>query len=303
MDTTLIAKVLSTKKNGKRSIGTGYPISKNLMLTARHVVIFPDRDVDKPIITEWPDIKDASGKPYTVEVSCIVYDGGEQYDIALLECKVPSQAHVTPLVLSQRFPEAHEKWKGFGYPEIGKNEDVNTREKISVLGIFHPSDVNNHKISLTSESDALKKTGWHGVSGTPVFQGAGLYAVIIETPIKRKECFTAVSIPYLLNNVPEFCEKAGYNQLELEFSSATAYLQRKPDAMKALFTQISQVENNVGDSSETIVRYLVKLPLPSLLSIVSAAQKTSKSRSVHDNLGKLVRHILPSLSDLIMFLQ
>ncbi len=295
MDTTLIAKVLPTKKNGKRSIGTGYPISKNLVLTARHVVISPDRDTSKPIVIEWPDIKDDSGNAYTTEVTRIAYDGGDQYDIVLLECKVPSQAHITPLVLSQRFPQSHEKWEGFGYPQIGKNEEVSTREKISILGIFHSPDDNNYKISLTSESDALKKTGWRGLSGAPVFQGRGLYAVIIETPIEREKCFTAVSIPYLLTNVSEFCEMAGYKQPELDFSSATVYLQTKADAKKALFAQISQNENSVEDSPQMIVRYLVKLPIPELLSIICATQKASQTLLVRKALGELVRHLLPSL--------
>jgi len=36
----LIARVLPTKAQGGRTIGTGYPITKDLVLTARHVVLF-----------------------------------------------------------------------------------------------------------------------------------------------------------------------------------------------------------------------------------------------------------------------
>ncbi|MEE9412809.1 MAG: trypsin-like serine protease [Methylococcales bacterium] len=295
MDTTLIAKVFLTKKKSKRSIGTGYPISKNLVMTARHVVISPKRDFDKPIVIEWPDITDDSGKPYTVEVTSIVYDGGEQYDIVLLKCKIPPHIHISPLLLSQRFPLAHDPWEGFGYAEIGKNESLNTREKISVIGKFHPPDSASHKISLTSESDALEKAGWCGLSGTPAFQKSVLYAIIIETPTKREQCFTAVSIPYLLKHDSKFSQATGYDQLELEFNSAIAYLQGIPDAKSALFTQISKVEKKVADSPQIIVRYLVKMPIPDLIGIICDTQKTVQSQSIRKNLGELMRLLLPSL--------
>jgi V8-like Glu-specific endopeptidase len=203
MDTTLIAKILPTKKDGKRTIGTGYPIAKDLVLTARHVVIFPERNQDKPIVIEWADYKNASGDIYSVEAE-IVFDGKEECDIAILKCQIPPQIQISSSVLARRFPIEHEKWAGFGYPRIGKDEDAGTRKKISVLGKFHPPDTTSHEITLTSESDALEKADWKGVSGAPVFQGTVLYAVISSTPTKRGECFTAVSIPYLLKNNEDF---------------------------------------------------------------------------------------------------
>lgn len=207
MDTSLIAKILPTKKDGKRTIGTGYPIAKDLILTARHVVIFSARDESKPIVVEWTDYKDALGNIHSVEAE-IFFDGGAECDIAILKCQIPPQAQVSSSILAWRFPVAHQTWEGFGYPRIGKDEKNDTREKISVLGKFHPSNTTSHNISLTSESDTLKKEGWCGVSGAPAFSGTILYAVITSTPKNRNECFTAVSIPYLLKNNPDFKAKA-----------------------------------------------------------------------------------------------
>jgi hypothetical protein len=201
MKSEYIAKILSSKKDGKRTIGTGYPIAKDLVLTARHVVIFPERNESKPIVIEWTDYNYSDDN-----VTEIVFDGGKECDIAILRCKIPPQVQISFSILARRFPIEHETWAGFGYPQIGKDEEAGTRKIISVLGKFHPPIATSHEITLTSESDALEKEGWRGVSGAPVFQGATLYAVIIQTPKKRKECFTAVSIPYLLKHNEKFRE-------------------------------------------------------------------------------------------------
>ena len=295
MDTQLIAKVLPTKKDGKRSIGTGYPISKDLVLTARHVVIFTARDDKIPISIEWPDLKEDQGLLCKTEVTEIVYES-EQYDIAVLKCRVPPQAHISPLLLSRRFPVEHELWVTFGYPRLGKDENAHTREKISALGRFHPPDTDNHKISLTSESDAVEKSGWCGISGAPVFQSTDLYAVIIETPENRGECFTAVSIPYLLKHDQLFFKIVGLDRLELGFSSAIAYLHNHSQPMQqALLIQIGKISKEVESSPQAIIRYLVNLPIPKLIGIIHETQQTTPS--IRQTLRQLISLLLPSLYD------
>jgi len=204
MDTRLIAKILSTEMDGSRAIGTGYPIAENIVLTARHVVVFPNRNKNLPIIIEWPDYnyKDEN-------VTEIVFDGGDKYDLVILRCKTPPLAQLPLSILTQRFPVEHETWAGFGYPRIGRVE-AGTREKISVLGKFHPTNSEGIEVNLTSESDSLEKEGWCGLSGAPVFQGKILYAVIISTPRNRDECFSAVSIPWLLKTNSNFKKATGY---------------------------------------------------------------------------------------------
>lgn len=205
MKPDLIAKILPTKVTGGRTIGTGYPIAKDLVLTARHVVIFAGRDLQVPISVEWHDLKDDTGKPYVSTVSDII-EFGDQYDIALLKCDIPLTAHNALPNLSPHFPVAHETWESFGYPQLGKSE--NKREKVSALGKFHPPG-SKHEIQLTSDSDAIEKAGWCGISGAPVFNGDTLYAVISKTPTNRQECFTAVLIPWLINNNPDFSKAIG----------------------------------------------------------------------------------------------
>lgn len=207
MHSDLIARVLPTKVQGGRTIGTGYPITRDLVMTARHVVIFKGINPKVPITIEWPDLKDDTGKLCSSTVSEII-EFGEQYDIALLKCELPLKAHNSLPNLRQHFPLPHENWESLGYPRIGRDEGV--RNKVSALGKFHPSD-NTHQIQLTSESDAIEKQGWYGISGAPVFNGNTLYAVISKTPTDRKECFTAVLIPWLIINLPAFSSAIGFS--------------------------------------------------------------------------------------------
>lgn len=288
MDSTLVAKVLPTKKDGKRSIGTGYPIAKNRLITARHVVIFEERDSSIPIVIEWPGLDHQCSKVR------VIYDGWshkEQCDIAVLECVTPPQSHVSPLILSSRLPQAHESWEGFGYPRIGRSDDA-SRDKISVLGKFHPPDQTSHKISLTSESDAVEKTGWGGISGAPVFQESKLYAVIASTPTQRNECFTAVSIPYLIAD-DAFSKAVGLDELDSDFHEAITYLSSVISTRKLLFTSASENTPNVKESSADLVAWLVKHPISDLIKLIHGLQQ--KHKTAFTELRQLLRLLLPSL--------
>lgn len=285
MDSTLIAKVLLTKKDGKRSIGTGYPIAKNRIITARHVVYFDERDYEKPITVEWPDLGHQCLK------AKVIYDGGEQCDIAVLECDTPPQSHVSPLILSSRFPQAHESWEGFGYPRLGRAEDA-TRNKISALGKFHAPDRVSHRISLTSKSDAIDKPDWGGISGAPAFQGNVLYAVISSTPMNRNECFTAVSIPHLMK-CEVFRKAVGLNELENDFHEAITYISSVTTARKLLYIHISEVDPTVKESSADLVTWLVKYPIPDLIKLIHNLQQ--KHTNFFPEFRQLLRLLLPSV--------
>lgn len=297
METRLIAKIKAPKKNRQCSIGTGYPISDSLLITARHVVLFEDRDCTQPIKIEWPDIKFENNESYTVTVSNddIVYDGKKKVDLALIRCRIPEHPPVSPLILSTIFPKAHDQWASYGFARIGKDQASNTREKISLLGTFHPPNSSNHKIQLKNESDALEKAGWCGVSGAPVFQGAFLYAVITETPLKRKECLTAISIPYLLNHDNKFREIVGLENPETNFNPAKQYLQNHSGLKTELFSLIKKRTDDVADSPEALVSYLATIPIPELISIIKQAQDEHSSQVLKQELANFLRLLLPGL--------
>ncbi|MBL6988114.1 MAG: TIR domain-containing protein [Methylobacter sp.] len=210
MDSTLIAKILVPKTIGKNAIGTAYPISKDLVLTARHVVDFEGRDINRPISISWPDIADpANGQqPYTVTAAQDNIEFFDGYDIALIRCMAPPKAHISPLILSERHPIERESWKSMGYAQVGKDSDE--RKKVSAMGDIFPPDTCSHVLDLESRGDAKQKEGWKGISGAPVFRGHTLIAVLTHSPDDINERLRAVSISYLLKNHPAFKKIVGF---------------------------------------------------------------------------------------------
>ncbi|MBD9363097.1 trypsin-like serine peptidase [Methylomonas fluvii] len=252
MDTKLIAKILPTKKDGNRTIGTAYPIAQGLVLTARHVVVFDERDKAVPIVIEWPDSKHSD-----TNVTEIVWVSDE-HDIAILRCQTPPNMSLSSELLAKRDPKGHEQWSGYGYPAIGKDAESGLREKIPVMGEFFPPNVATPKLTISCKSDALEKAGWCGLSGAPVFQGPQLFAIITETPQKRDECFTAVSIPWLIRNDQEFQEITGiqgqiqkHQKFVAEQKRQISDLLLKMTAENLLFKQIAgQLKLNIEHMSD-----------------------------------------------------
>ncbi|MEI6706077.1 MAG: hypothetical protein WCK96_02960 [Methylococcales bacterium] len=225
MESSLIAKVLVPKTNGKNAIGTAYPISKNLIITARHVVDFPDRDVSNPISIIWTDILDSNKKPYSVEVSQlnILFNGGKTYDIVLIRCDIPIQVHSSLPISIGQHPAEYEKWKSMGYPHIGKEAD-GSRHKVSAMGEIFPPDTSSPILDLESKGDAKEKEGWQGISGAPVFVGNTLIAVITHTPNDINERLRAISIAYLLQHEPAFKELIYGSSHKNKYSADPSFL-------------------------------------------------------------------------------
>ena len=60
MDRSLLVRIfVPTREKGVGNTGTGYPVGRDLVLTARHVVEPPDRDPKSPIQILWYDYPNA----------------------------------------------------------------------------------------------------------------------------------------------------------------------------------------------------------------------------------------------------
>lgn len=83
---------------------------------------------------------------------------------------------------------------------------------------------------------------------------------------------------------------------EINFNAAISQLQRTPKVQKLLFAEISKADGNVKDSAKDIIEYLVKIPIPKLLKIISLIQQENiNDHTIRRDLGILVRNLLPSL--------
>ncbi|MDQ2696679.1 MAG: serine protease [Pseudomonadota bacterium] len=94
MDKNLIVEIFVPKTGTgckKGEIATGYPVARNLILTARHV-LYPQetrRDDACNIEVRWrhPNVKDKGWRPITG----VVWES-EPWDLALLECPLPRKS-------------------------------------------------------------------------------------------------------------------------------------------------------------------------------------------------------------------
>lgn len=206
MKSEFIARIFTpTTVNGQWEAGTAYPIAQDLLITARHVLYPEQRDETKLRQVEWPDCKDAEGRVFTSDITGVLFDGGQEIDIAVVACKTPPEVN-TSIKLPDRDPVTNEGWDSFGYPQAGTNSE-GKQGKIPGKGTFFQPDAGSHILHLTSEGDASIKELWRGMSGAPVFnrnKPPQLVAVIASTPKDLNERLYAVSIPYLLRNNPDF---------------------------------------------------------------------------------------------------
>jgi hypothetical protein len=74
--------VPTTDPEGKGSVGTGYPVARERILTARHVVFHENRDDSKPIEARWYHLDESQREWRTV--SKIIWDSKKE-EVAVIE--------------------------------------------------------------------------------------------------------------------------------------------------------------------------------------------------------------------------
>jgi len=128
----------------KGQIATGYAITQNLVLTARHP-LFPEqgdpsqpkRAEDFPIEIRWrhPEVDDPA-KCWTVRD--IRWQGGKAYDVALLECDIPFKVR-EPVYLSDKRPQPPMRWESQGFPRVGGMKNTEKGQSDSSVARCRPS--------------------------------------------------------------------------------------------------------------------------------------------------------------------
>ena len=215
MDSRLVAKITVpwTDNNNITRTGVAYPVGVNLLLTARHVIEFDERDKANTIAVEWQD----TNEKIVIEPEQInfEFDGGEQLDVILLRCPIPKAiaASVTSAILEREKINTRESWETLGFPK------VNNFERKGATGTFGV-DTEQPTIDLTLD-DSINETilqeneiknGWGGLSGAPVFciKTHKLQAIITEHNKLMQKQLIGVSVPYLMN-LPAFRKALGLN--------------------------------------------------------------------------------------------
>lgn len=193
----LVAKVVTSTGSRNFKIGTAYPIRKNVVITAFHVI--PDINSFQATTIEW-------GEKESPVISILYSD--KDNDIVVLECETPEGI---PVVDVCRYaPLSTEHWDSFGFPDAGIDHLLEVRKKTPAGGNYLVQSDESCEMHLEVGSDAAETQLWRGMSGAPVFTAGTnqLTGVICRVPDNENPDFKnriyATSISQLLKTDPLF---------------------------------------------------------------------------------------------------
>lgn len=197
--------VPTTAGDGVGRIGTGYPIAKDRILTARHVLFPEDLKSAADFKIRWHYQRD-SGKPagqwQTVGRDRIVWPGTTELDAAVIEFAFPEEVNEWRN-LSARNPATGTPWESQGFPEVGKRDD-NSRVPVPMRGGIYKRADRAKECWLDVTAPPKVAADWRGASGSPVFVLSQFVGIIIEVPPGFSGMLTALPASRLLDE-PAFC--------------------------------------------------------------------------------------------------
>jgi len=186
----IIAIFVPTTGEGKMPgcVGTGYPVTEDLILTSRHVVEPANRNHRKSILIRWFHDKPANDEPpeWTPlddhkNSDVRVWIGASDLDAALIRCRRPEYLRKFPLHrLSERKPREGERWQSAGFARANKRGDV--REPGQFGGTLRSMADGAFFSEILEDAQPIAEEQWKGVSGMPVFVGSGLLGVVKHVP-------------------------------------------------------------------------------------------------------------------------
>ena len=170
-----------TDEAGKEcgELATGYPVGKNLILTARHVLQPKPpacRDEGRPIKIRWHhynsgwiDIPDEN----------IIWQSQGKLDAALIRCPRPPEA-VGWGIISNEKPGKDMHWESAGFPRATKYDNV--REPSGFSGSVRSMADQDDCFELIEDAQPDSDDNWKGASGMPVFVGDKILGVVQSVP-------------------------------------------------------------------------------------------------------------------------
>jgi len=213
IDKNLLIMLFVPTKDGLGAIGTGYPISENLILTARHVLEPDDRNTCKKIRVCWNYFRSNENQGwFDISDDDIVWRSENGLDAALIRCSKPTEVKGFG-VLSSELPCDNTDWASEGFPRVTKCCD--TRNPASFIGKVCSKATQETYFELTVESHPNKENDWKGASGMPVFVGDKIIGVVQSVPANFDGSRLHATPIWKLLEDKKFCSLIGYINPEI----------------------------------------------------------------------------------------
>lgn len=259
---------------GNQSIGTGYPVSPDLILTARHVI---ESVTDgQTLQVRWHHFRAAEDDGWiTLSADAVVWRGEDELDAALIRCVPPKEASTAWLApLQGRKPASQEQWESAGFPHATAVGD--RRDPGDFIGLCHTmADMANHfTVSVTTSPKTEEE--WKGASGMPVVVNNRILGVATAVPDNFSARQLKVVPAHKLMGRSDFRDKLAYdNDITTFRHEHQQKLVEKIKSYGAAFESVAK-ELNISVQPELLAEKLLTLPLD---RTIPALEKVYRSLS------------------------
>lgn len=298
-----------TEPPGEGKIGTGYPVAKDRILTARHVLFPPDRDPAKPIEIRWHHQEKESREWKPIDPDQVLWPKagvGDDCDVAVIECPFPPNAGPWG-TLSIESPRP-EEWESEGFPEVGQRDD-GTRTATAMRGQMHRMAKTASFFALDLNVGAARDRLHKGASGSPVISNGKFLGVIVECPpgFDAKRLWAVPACRLL--EIPEFCEAIGYTPrtavLELLKEQVLLDLSASTDAIETIQALIPDAGGELANKQAEVwagrlVNGLLELQLEQLIPALRRAHRdlcTKRKFAGASAVARVSNAVLPAVFD------
>lgn len=208
-------------------IGTGYPISEDLILTSRHVVQPEKRNSRTPIRVRWFYDRPATGQqPDWIPIKKkddLVWVGPGGLDAALIRCPIPESLRRYPHGrIVERMPEEGARWSSSGFARANKRDNV--REPGEFGGTVRSMAEAAAFFEVIEDAQPNEATDWMGASGMPVCVGDEVFGVVKHVPANFKHKKLEVVPSWRLLADAGFCRALGFDEVQERIERARKLL-------------------------------------------------------------------------------
>ena len=270
MDNSLLIAVFvpTTDKAGKDfkgkrgELATGYPVEKDLILTARHILQTGPpyyRDGRYPVRIVWHcSCSNDKADWIAIPDQDIVWPSQKDLDAVLIRCSPPRDGMGWGIVSRDR-PLDKMEWASEGFPAFTRYKKERCTNRFS--GKVRSNALNESCVELTVEKAPEVGDDWKGVSGMPVFVGRKIIGVAQSVPPNFNARKLYATPTWKLLEDEAFRQAIGHGEqakrIEEIKDKAIELLERSPDAVTALAKQIKIDKELVGLSNDQRTEKLI----------------------------------------------
>jgi len=296
-----VAAVYVTLEDGTRARGTGYGISSECVITARHLVCSQEGKRTKLIQIIWESTQTVREADLITEVADSL---DPKLDVVLLRCDVPKAVCHSGSIQRDN-PQKSLGWQSRGYARVGEERVVKVesssfelREPTPMQGRLFEASRQDDMLVLGAEGKVDVPDKWRGVSGAPVFMDGGhtLLGLLIECPSGFEAGRICATPMWRLMCEKAFVDALGLNERNAKLEELKEdlfdLLEQKTDVCELM----SKKFDVAGVDAEKLADYLIEsVPLDVLISeCCRQSDQLDKKGRHHDanTLQEVMLHLL-----------